>query len=571
MPNKLQEPENINNMNRIKHINPHFLLMRNKKLKSIISIFLSVLLLNLNLGCSYYTVVPIEITKENIQAFNKQDKYVIIHSEGFVYNMEQMMFNENGNSITGIAKHILPQHIYKDSRESKRVHRYVKKRQDPLSEVHFYVKNAGHPKMDTELTIPLDDVYSISINNRNTGRSVANAFMSSIGVFFAVILIVALTKSSCPFVYAKNGQEYSFVGELYPGTLTANMQRDDYLKLPKFDSGNNVYQLKITNELKEIQYTDLAQLILLEHNQDLEVLLDKNGNPHTFSDLIVPQKIRFDGQQQKNDVLQHKDNKYWSFNSAKNTPNSTREIVLDFDKPKNTKQAKLYLTAKNSVWLDVVFGKFNEQFGSYYNEFQRKQQNLDGEVSYRWINNQNIPLSVYIETNRGWELVDRISTVGPLAMRDLVIPMEIQNAGEGPLRVKLETGFMFWDVDFAAIDYSTNSLVHQQLIEPYMAVDQNNYEVTHLLQKLDQKYLVQAEIGDEVEITYELPKTKRNKHYSLYLKNRGYYNYIRDYEGTPDFGMLKSFREKNAFSKFSETSYLNFASQHNQVVSYGKE
>ncbi|MCL6266927.1 hypothetical protein [Flagellimonas myxillae] len=511
-----------------------------------------------------------EVTKENIQTFNAQEKYVIIHSEGSTYNLQNMVLNEDTQTISGTTKHLLIQHSYAEARESKRVHRYKKKKQQPLSEVHFYVKGASFPKMDTEITIPLEHIISVSINNPNSGRSIANVFASSIGVFFALVLIVALTKSSCPFVYIKNGQEYIFTGELYPGVITANMQRDDYLPLPNVEAENGKFELKITNELKEIQYTDLTQLIIVEHDKNVKVLLDKNGNPHSFANLDSPRAVSYDGKRQTLGQIQDKDNDYWSFNSAEKTPNSTREMVLEFDRPKHSDTAKLFMTAKNSVWLDIVFGKFNEQFGSYYNDFQQKQQTLPGHVSEQWIKDQNIPLSIYVETANGWKLMDRISTVGPLAMRDMVIPLNLQNVGDGPIKIKLETGFMFWDVDYVAIDYSSNIDLSPQYIAPSLATDENNYEVTHLLSETDLDYLVQPEIGNEVRVIFDVPEVNESMGQSVFLKNRGYYNYIREYEGAPDLASLKSFREKNAFSEFSESSYLNFVSMDNLMVNYDK-
>ncbi len=546
--------------------NCFFQLNGRKNVKSTIASVMSILILHLNLGCAYYKVRPMEVTKENIKTFNKEAKYVVIHSGESTYNLQHMVFNEDDNTISGISKHLEPEHIYNSKRETKKVHRYKKQQTQPLNEVHFYIDGASYPTMGSEISIPLENIKSVSINNPNSGRTLANIFLSSVGVFFAVMLIVALTKSSCPFVYVKSGQEYVFAGEIYPGIITANMQRDDYLPLPTIVSENGKVQLKITNELKEIQYTDLAQLVLIEHAENLTVLLDKNGIPHTFSNPELPRKISYDGEPQTLKHIKAKDNDFWSFNSTTNTHKSTREMILEFDKPEQSENAKLYLTAKNSVWLDIVFGKFNEQFGSYYSDFQKKQQSFPREASEQWIIDQNIPISIFLETEKGWELIDRVSTVGPLEMRNMVVPLSLENIGVGPFKIKLETGFMFWDVDYVAIDYSPNENFKLKIIEPSLATDENNSEVTKLLQKMDQRYLVQPDIGNEVHITYDVPIVKDDTIQSAFLKSRGYYNYIRDYEGTPDVMVLKSFREKNAFSEFSETSYLNFIGMVNLVV-----
>lgn len=55
---------------------------------------------------------------------------------------------------------------------------------------------------------------------------------------------------------------------------------------------------------------------------------------------------------------------------------------------------------------------------------------------------------------------------------------------------------------------------------------------------------------------------------TCFLKNRGYYNYIRNYEGEPDFQKLKLFRAAGAFTDFSKYEYealMDYESQFDLV------
>jgi len=219
----------------------------------------------------------------------------------------------------------------------------------------------------------------------------------------------------------------------------------------------------------------------------------------------------------------------------------------------------LYLTAKNSVWLDYIYGKFNEQFGSYYKTFQKNQQKVSADSIRKWSYGQNVPLSVFVKTNKDWQLVEKINTVGPMAMRDIVVPIRLDEVVGNKLQVKLETGFMFWEVDYVGIDFTENENLQMEHIMPLEAIDQNGNNVTKLLAEADQNYFAQPEIGDEVVVHFPVKESKNGLLQSFFLKNRGYYNYIRDYKGIPDFEYLKSFREDNAFTKFSEKAYFEFA------------
>jgi hypothetical protein len=499
-----------------------------------------------------------KITKQ-VDDFNAQEKYVIVHSEKFFWHLKDMVLNDDDQTISGTIVYVSNEHTYKKPREVKRVHRYNTNNTNPLNEVHFYLKTPTSFNINETVSISLKEIERISVNDKNRNRAVANVLISTVGIAFATLALYAALKSSCPFVYIKDGQEYQFVGELYPGTITPNLQKSDYLPLPNFNPENELYTLKVSNQLKEVQYTDQLQLIAINHPKNMEVLMDSKGQLQTLENIESPINVKSDGRLQDLDVALKKDSNYYAFNSYEATSNSTRSMVFEFIKPENTKEGKLYLTAKNSVWLDYIFGKFNEQFGSYYNTFQKKQQTIEKEKLNEWTNGQNIPLSVYVKEKDDWKLVERINTVGPLAMRDLVVPIDLDVNKDEVLQIKLETGFMFWEVDYVGIDFSKTSDLNIEYIDPVSAIDQYNNDVTHLLNKQDSHYFIQPNIGDEVIVSFPAMSINDNStKTTVFLKNRGYYNYIRDYKGFPDQEKLEAFKEDGAFTKFSETAYFEF-------------
>ena len=548
---------------------PLLFFVNNKKITSCLSIILTLSFLNLIIGCSYYNVRSVTTTPETlavqIDDFAKTQQYVVIHSGQDIWHLSNLEVNEQEKTMSGIAKEIDAKHISKKLRESKTTHRYTSGDKGVLNEVHFYISTQNNRNYGEQTTIPFSEINSISVNDKNTGRTIVNVFLGTIGVLAVIAIIVALTKSSCPFIYVNNGEEFIFTGELYPGILTANQQRDDYLLLPDLTKVNNDYSIKITNELKEIQYTDYVQLLEVNHPENVKVLLDKNGNPHTFSNINSPVNVLVDNLNIDNSPALVKDNNSYLFNSIINTTGSIRNIELKFNKPVHSEKAKLFLTVKNSMWLDYAFGKFNEQFGTYYTQFQKDQQESTIEKSTKWMNSQNIPLSVYLKTNNGWELVDRINTVGPMASRDIVVPIDVGNASGEKVVIKLETGFMFWEVDYAGIDFTEGLSLEVKYINPNEAIDGNNTNVTKLLTEVDENYLVQPNIGDEVVVNFKLSDAKPDVNRTFFLKNRGYYNYIRNYDGEPNFQKLRLFKKAGAFTDFSKYEYEALMDYENQL------
>ena len=537
---------------------PLLFFTKRKKLTSFLSLLLTLSLLNLLTGCSYYNVRNLTTTSETlagqINEFAENQQYVVIHSGPDTWHLTALRVNEQEKTMSGMVQHVGAIHIPKKPRETKITHQY-KGGKEVLNEVHFYVSTEKEIKYGEQTTIPFSEITSISVNDKNTGRSVANVVLGTVGVIAAIFIIVLLTKSSCPFIYVNNGEEYVFTGELYPGVLTANQQRDDYLVLPNLIETNSEYRIKITNELKEIQHTDLVQLMAIEHPENVKVLLDANGNPHTFSNLIAPNRVMVDNLNGDTGPSLAKDNTSYLFNTETNNGSSTRNIEMTFNKPEQVAKAKLFLTVKNSLWLDYVFGKFNEKFGTYYPQFQKDQQAAPKENSIKWMKEQSIPLSVYVKTAVGWDLVDRINTVGPMASRDIAVPIDMTKLTGNEVVIKLETGFMFWEVDYAGIDFTDNRTVTINYINPSMAVDGNNKDVTKLLLAEDQNYLVQPNVGDEVVVHFKAIETKPTFIKTFFLKNRGYYNYIRNYDGEPNFQELKLFRIAGAFTDFSMYEY----------------
>ena len=164
-------------------------------------------------------------------------------------------------------------------------------------------------------------------------------------------------------------------------------------------------------------------------------------------------------------------------------------------------------------------------------------------------------MSVYLKTSNGWNLVDRINTVGPMASRDIAIPIDVSSIVGEDVVIKLETGFMFWEVDYAGIDFTENVALDIEYISPDEALDGENKNVTELLTAADQNYFIQPNIGDEVVVTFKISDLNLDIKSTYFLKNRGYYNYIRNYHGNPDFQKLKLFRAAGAFTDFSKYEY----------------
>lgn len=539
-----------------------------RKNSKIISVIMTLIFLNMCIGCSFYKAKTIPTNPDNFaskyKSINKNNRYLIIHSGGKIWHLNNLSVNEDQKEITGSLLPVSESHTLYPLKKNQNSRGYNKSKSSgkPL-ELHFYTNEPIHTSAPSEVVIPFSNITEIKVHEPDTGKKVLSIVGFTVATLAVIAIIYVATKSSCPFTYIKEGNTYVFTGELYPGAILPSLERTDYLPLPNFTAQNEAYELKITNELLEIQYTDLAQLVVLNHPQSQEVLLDQNGKPHTISKKETPEQITSNNHPIAIKPSLEKDTDAYLFDEESFTDKGTNNIVLTFDNNTPSNQAKLVLSAKNSLWFDYVYGKFNEQFGSYYKQFQKQQRNVPAEKNIQWRDDQGIPLSVFVKSHNEWVLVEKINPVGPMAFRDLIIPINLKKINTAKIEIKLECGFMFWEVDYAAIDYSKDLPLSMQYVNPASAIDENGKNVTHLLDKEDKNYLIQPNIGNEVVIKYPVKSPQKGEKQTVFLKNRGYYEYIRNYKGIPNIAKLKAFREKGALSQYSKEEFIRFNTTHN--------
>jgi len=73
-----------------------------------------------------------------------------------------------------------------------------------------------------------------------------------------------------------------------------------------------------------------------------------------------------------------------------------------------------------------------------------QKRNDNPAMLNQWASEQSLPLSVYIKEAGQWKLAEKIPTVGPLAARDLCIPINLSKDADEITEIKLSCGFMFW-------------------------------------------------------------------------------------------------------------------------------
>jgi hypothetical protein len=536
-------------------------LMRNRKVSGIITWITLYSFLLMMSGCYYFKVTrPTENTRTAITRLQSMNKNIYLHLNEKVWSMTGI--SVLSDTVSGKISETTAQYRTRTVKPTG-ANRYKKYGTDNeqylLNEVHIFTSGFGQSP-DGKVSFPVTAISKIEVYDPDTGATVATWIFGIAGTAaaaFGVLLIIALlTKSSCPFVYTWDGKDFVFNGEIFSGATQPGLERDDYLRLKGPAPVENSYRIKLTNEVHEIQSVNLARLRVVDHPKGTDVLIDKYGNIQTYKTPAAPVSAANRNGRDILPLISIKDTVSYIGDEKNILPDGIEELTLKFIKPDGCTSSKLLLRAKNSFWLDGLFSRFHSMFGSHYNKFSEKQAATPGAKLSKFLLDQDIPLSVFLKQGDDWKLKDYFNIAGPMALRDDILPIDLKGIKSDTVEVKLRTGFMFWEIDYAAMDFSSNEQVKSIEAEPLTVTDKTGADRLGLVRSKDKDYCVLREPGDEITLTYPIPSLQDSER-TVFLHTSGYYKILRELKGKADRKKLETFRNPGRFPVFSKEEYEN--------------
>jgi hypothetical protein len=543
-----------------------------KKIKNFLLFFLLIVIMQILFSrChNYYKTTPAKTS--SIDSLKAKSRYFVLRNGTTAFAMSNIVLSNDKKSLTCTLENLPADHQLHLTKGRKGKMKYKKNEPDNfpvLNEVHFYIQPDNSAAIG-EYTLSLNKVEKIEIiekdKARTTGSYIVGAVGYTLGAVAVAAIIVAATKSSCPFVSAYDGNGFSLQGEIYGGAIYPQLARHDYIPLRMQPLADGSLQVKISNELHEHQYTDMAELWVITHDKGSKILSDEQGNLFTVTTPQPPVTARLNKNTDVTAALQQAgDNALLYMDDT--TDHVTNEVVMQFNKPVAAKKAKLMLSLKNSYFLDLLYGELTKGFGSFYPSYIKQQEKRPAAELLQWTKDQQVPLAVEVKTTNGWKRITDITTIGPLATRNIVVPIDIPGSTEPFTEIRLSSGFMFWEIDYAAIDYSEENNFTIQKITPAKATDEMGKNILPDLQKEDAIYLAQPDIGNTATIIYKAASLNDGSKTRTYiLHTKGYYEHIRDFKNPPDFKFLEQFKTPGAFPLFGMQLYKKMNAENMQSL-----
>ena len=436
--------------------------------------------------------------------------------------------------------------------------------------MHVYVDRsfplipAGATALGLNVAIPFGNISMVQVLESDTGGAIVKTFGAAVLAAGVAFVIILATKDSCPFIYVLDGENEILVGEIYSGAIHPPLERDDYLALPVVGGGD--CNLRITNEVLEIQHTDLAELQVFDHAVGERVLVDRHGTPQLLADTRAPSKARSLAGDNVLDLVATDDGIPFVDGGrapgleTPDTPATDMDgLILTFDRPAGAARMKLVVNARNSNWLDHVMSVLFERMGDQFKPWQQAQKAGSAAAMQQWCRDQGLPLSVSLQMPDGWRRVDQFDLPGPIAERDAVLAVDLDGVQGDQVTVKLECGYRFWEIDSVRADFTAAPPPPVMTVGLARAVTGEGVDVTAALVADDDVDLDQPNVGDAASLNYHLPRLAAGQARSVILHSRGHYDILRDPVGQPEAAFVASFRQPGRMAEFSRDLYLELS------------
>lgn len=343
------------------------------------------------------------------------------------------------------------------------------------------------------------------------------------GVTLIIGLIALASKSSCPFVFVDTPTGVRFVGEAYSGAVSRPLQRDDLVPLPSLTPMRA--RVSLSNHAHETQFTDRAELWVVDHAADERAVAGVDATPLLVGDLRAPDHVATleglaltaptsePGGAWESDLLAL---------SSREDPPLRDGLELRFAPRPAGETPVLELDVANTYWADLVLGRMYASFGGDLEEYLSRADERTPEEARAWREREASDLSVEVHEGGRWRQVSLVPTPGPAALRHVAVPLPAGRAGEA-LRVRLSAGAGFWRIGAVGLSSLRARTPAVTRLTPVRATQPDGSDARALLAQSDQRYQALPRRGDVLSMEFDTPPAPASGARTEFLFARGYY------------------------------------------------
>ncbi len=394
-------------------------------------------------------------------------------------------------------------------------------------------------------TVALSDVERVWIQWHETsaGRTVLAVVGVAAGVFATVVLVVAATKESCPFIYSWDGERWVFDAEPYGGATTKGLERADFSELESLVAVDGEYRMRITNEVNETQHTNLLELWAVHHPVGTQVVVDEFGALYTVREPVSLSSAVDAGGKDLQPWLEATDRRVWEHPPVRTSTGELRQdLILTFPKPEGAREARLIANVATGAWGSHMIREFYEMRGTGLDSFY---ETIDTSPVARqellaWnVREELYTLQIRVEEPSGWEVRGLLPGGGPFISEDRIVPLDVSRVQGEEVRIRIRPPVGFWGLNSFQMDFGTNEPVQVEKLAPTIARTSAGVDVLPSLAAVDDAYYAMPEPGDWAELRFPAVDPPQGMEETFILSSQGYYRLHLTAGQTPDVAALR--------------------------------
>ncbi|HEX8197953.1 MAG TPA: FG-GAP-like repeat-containing protein [Pyrinomonadaceae bacterium] len=372
--------------------------------------------------------------------------------------------------------------------------------------------------------------------------------------------------SSCPYLYAWNGERFEFITDFLGGGEMGNWaaagayhypDSDEFVRIApdKLKPKNGRYEIRVTNELEEVLFVDKVKLIAVEHDADREVYPNEGlGIPtagkrilYTTQNAREPRAAVNSGGGDVLSAVSELDRKFYDSFKSLNIRGyaAPHSLTLKLDDKKNYQGRTLLLL---TGWTDYAFSSDNvaaSQSGKslFLPKLQVKNEKGEWQTVIDSIGiSVGRPQTVVVDLtgkfltdSREVRIVTNFKTYWDKIAVDTSEQAEVKITEMLPIRADLrERGFSEEIKYGEMIAANYNTVLHDGRWKYFSGNFTRLGDVKPLLEQIDDVFVI-SKTGDEIVLSFPaLPEPPEGKKYTFLLYADGYSKEMDINSGSPD-------------------------------------
>lgn len=345
----------------------------------------------------------------------------------------------------------------------------------------------------------------------------------------------------CLYVYSISDKEYlDHLG--YPMSILPSWEAYSYGTMAHMKPQNGKLTVRLSEELPEITNINNVGLLAVDHPPGVAVMPDAAGAIHTLSKLLQPLNCKAKDGEDCRDEVSSEDGNAYAIDLASLNGESLKdiqdELVLEFPRPADAKEAKILLKGSESGVITFVWWKILESVGKDNMETFLSSLGSDAAMSQEFNSfvDRNAKVSVHVWDGSKWVLIgsqylgfSSKGKGGEALMLSQVAP------GQGTLKVKLTFPFGTFSIDQVAADYSEDAPLKVSQLQMSKAVTFDGKDALKELLSDDSNYLVMKK-GEWADAVFTDVPASPALERSYVTAVKGHYTYDIPVQGgmTPD-------------------------------------